>query len=54
MPELARVNGTVWGCLCRALLDRLELWSEGRWEVVQWHPLLSGVQVSEHGDGMLV
>ena len=19
MPELARVNGTIWGCLCRAL-----------------------------------
>ena len=44
MPELARVDGTVWGCL----------WSEGLREVVRCHPLLSRVQISKHGDGVLV
>ena len=54
MPELARVDGTIWGCLCQVLEDRLELWSEGRREVVRCHPLLSSMQVFKHGDGMLV
>ena len=54
MPELAWVDVPVWGWLCRSLEDWLELWSEGSREVVRRHPLLSSVQVSNTGDGMLV
>ena len=54
MPELAWVNVTVWGWLCRSLEDWLKRWSEGSREVVRCHPLLSSVQVSNPGDGMLV
>ena len=54
MPELAWVDVTVWGWLCRSLEDCLERWSEGSREVVRCHPLFSSVQISQPGDGMLV
>ena len=54
VPELSLVDGSGWCGPWGSLEDGMKLGSYGYWEVVQRHPCLSRVYITNRSDGMMV